>query len=145
MTCVIFATLQRALAYANQRKHEYATLEHLLLALTEDVDASLAMKAWNIDLGVLSGKLIDYLDTGLKKLVTDSHEEAKPTPAFHRVIQRATVHAQEARVSFLTGPDALLSILAETLSPAAKLLEEQGKTYEAALKHFWRPNRKPNT
>ena len=59
-------SLHRALALANERHHEYATLEHLLLALIDDVDALAAMKACEVDLGVLKEKLLSYIDNELK-------------------------------------------------------------------------------
>ena len=78
------ATLHRALAHANQRKHQYATLEHLLLALTDDGDASAVMKACNVDVGVLRTGLVHYLETKFENLVADGGGDAKPTAAFQR-------------------------------------------------------------
>jgi ATP-dependent Lon protease len=119
-------TRRRALDYADQRNHQYATLEHLLLALVDDADASAVMQACNTDLGALKAKLLGYLDNELKGLVIDSGEEAKPTAAFQRVAQRAELHAQELGRPVVTGANALLAIFPETRSPAARLLGEQG-------------------
>ena len=119
-------TLHRALVCANQRKHEYATLEHLLLALIDDANAYAMMKACKADLGVLREKLASYLDNELKKLVIDTGEDAKPTAAFQRVAQRAALLAQELDRPVVTGADTLLAIFPETHSPAARLLGEQG-------------------
>src|SRR5262249_39033372 len=88
------STLHRALANANWRKHEYATLEHLLLALIDDADASAMMKACDVDLGVLRGRLARYIDNDLKELVIDEGGESKPTAGFQRVVQRAVIQAQ---------------------------------------------------
>jgi Glyoxalase superfamily protein/Clp amino terminal domain, pathogenicity island component len=96
------ATMHRALAYARQRKHQYATLEHLLLALIDDVDASAVMKACKVDLGALKAKLTNYIDNDLKTLVIDDGGEPKHTAGFQRVVQRAA-HYAEGRV-VLTGP-----------------------------------------
>ena len=85
-------TLHRAVAYANQRKHEYATLEHLLLSLTDDAEGAAVMRACNVDLEVLKKALTNYLDNELKSLVMDTGEDAKPTAGFQRVIQRAVIH-----------------------------------------------------
>ena len=84
-------SLHRAVAYANQRKHEYATLEHLLLSLTDDEDAAGVMRACDVDLTALKKSLSNYLDVELASLVVDDDEDAKPTAGFQRVIQRAII------------------------------------------------------
>ena len=87
-------TLHRALAAANERHHEYATLEHLLLALIDDQDAAAVMRACNVDLDKLRRSLVAYLESELENLVTDGTEDSKPTAGFQRVIQRAVIHVQ---------------------------------------------------
>jgi hypothetical protein len=124
-------TLNRALSFASQRNHEYATLEHLLLALIEDADASAAMRACNADLSVLTEKLVDYLDHGLKGLILDTYADPKPTAGFQRVVQRAELRGKELRRSTVTGANMLEGIFSETQSPAARLLGEQGMTTRA--------------
>lgn len=119
-------TQRRALDYARQRKHEYATLEHFLLALTEDADASTVMKVCNADFGELRKNLIGYLDNNLERLVVDNGGDPKPTAAFHRVVQRAVLHAQGLGRPMVTGANALLGLFSETASPAYRLLDEQG-------------------
>jgi ATP-dependent Clp protease ATP-binding subunit ClpA len=114
--------------FATQRKHEYATLEHLLLALIDDADASAAMRACNADLGALTEKLVDYLDNELKRLVIDSGGDPKPTAGFQRVVQRAELRGQELGRPMVTGANTLEAIFSETQSPAARLLGEQGMT-----------------
>jgi len=79
-------SLHRALAIANERHHEYATLEHLLLALIEDQDASAVMRACNVDLDKLKRSLVAYLESELENLITDGAEDSKPTAGFQRVI-----------------------------------------------------------
>ena len=81
--------LRRALQYANQRSHEYATLEHLLLSLLDDRDAAAVMRACDVDIDLLRDKLTGYLDNELAGLVLDSHNDAQPTAGFQRVIHRA--------------------------------------------------------
>ena len=100
-------TRRRALDYANQRKHQYATLEHLLLALIDDADAAAVMEACSADLGALKASLFDYLDKGLKDLVIENGGDAKPTAAFQRVAQRAELHAQELGRPAVTGANTL--------------------------------------
>ncbi|MDX1555595.1 MAG: Clp protease N-terminal domain-containing protein, partial [Xanthomonadales bacterium] len=89
-------TLHRALGLANERRHEYATLEHLLLALTEDPDAVAVLRACGIEMERLRGDIIDYLDNELANLITAQGEDAKPTAGFQRVLQRAAIHVQSS-------------------------------------------------
>jgi ATP-dependent Lon protease len=120
------ATKRRALDYANQRNHQYATLEHLLLALIDDADASAVMAARNADLGALKASLLNYLDNELKNLVIEQGADAKPTAAFERVAQRAALYAYGLGRPVVTGENTLLAIFPETRSPAARFLGEQG-------------------
>jgi len=119
------ATRRRALDYANRRKHEYATLEHLLLALIDDADASAVLEACDADLGALKANLLGYLDNDLTGLVIENGGDAKPTAAFQRAAHRAALHAQKLRRP-VTGANTLLAIFPETKSPAARFLDEQG-------------------
>jgi Glyoxalase superfamily protein/Clp amino terminal domain, pathogenicity island component len=127
------STLHRALAYANQRKHEYTTLEHLLLALIDDADASAIMEACAVDLGELTESLGSYIDNDLRKLVIDDDRDTRPTAGFQRVIQRAVIHVQSSGREEVTGANLLVAIFAETESPAARLLGEQGMTRQDAI------------
>ena len=95
------STLHRALAGANHRKHQYATLEHLLLALIEDQDASAVMKACNVDLGALRESLAGYVDNELTALANPHSDDSKPTAAFRRVVQGAPI---KDRLSFGDSP-----------------------------------------
>jgi len=123
----------RALAYARQRKHQYATLEHLLLALIDDLDASAVMKACKVDLGALREKLTNYIDTDLKTMVIDDGGEPKQSAGFQRVVQRAAHYAEGRGRPARTGAELLVAIFAETESPAARLLGEQDMTRQDAL------------
>ena len=123
----------RALAYARQRKHQYATLEHLLLALIDDLDASAVMKACKVDLGALREKLTTYIDIDLITLAIDDGGEPKPTAGFQRVLQRAAHYAEGRGLPNRTGAELLVAIFAESESPAARLLGEQGMTRQDAL------------
>ncbi len=125
-------TLHRAVAYANQRKHEYATLEHLLLSLADDQDATSVMRACNVDLPVLKKNLVNYLDTELRSLVVDDGEDAKPTAGFQRVIQRAVIHVQSSGRDEVSGANVLVAVFSERESHAAFFLQEQDMTrYDA--------------
>jgi ATP-dependent Clp protease ATP-binding subunit ClpA len=129
-------SLHRALAAANQRRHEYATLEHLLLALIEDQDAAAVMRACNVDLDVLRRNLVEYVDTELENLVSDGREDAKPTAGFQRVIQRAVIHVQSSGREEVTGANVLVAIFAERESHAAYFLQEQDMTRYDAVNYI---------
>jgi hypothetical protein len=127
LSAALAVTLHRAFSFASQRKHEYATLEHLLLALIDDADASAVMRVCSADLGALAEKLVTYLDNELKRLVING-ADPKPTAGFQRVVQRAEVRGKELSRSVVTGANILEAITSETQSPAARLLGEQGIT-----------------
>ena len=129
-------SLHRAVALANHRSHEYATLEHLLLSLTEDEDAIGVMKACDVDLGVLKTTLTNYVDNELKSLVVDDGEDAKPTPSFQRVIQRAVIHVQSSGREDVTGANVLVAIFSERESHAAYFLQEQDMTRYDAVNYI---------
>ena len=118
-------SLHRAVAFANERKHQFATLEHLLLALLEDQDAASVMNACDVDMPALKKSLINYLDTELNSIIVDDGEEAKPTGAFQRVIQRAVIHVQSSGRDDVTGANVLVAIFSEQESRAAYLLRQQ--------------------
>src|SRR6202451_3612539 len=129
-------TLRKALAIANERRHEYATLEHLLLALIEDQDAAAVMRACNVDLEKLRRSLIAYLESELDNLVTDGAEDSKPTAGFQRVIQRAVIHVQSSGREEVTGANVLVAIFAERESHAAYFLQEQDMTRYDAVNYI---------
>ncbi len=128
--------LHRALALANERCHEYATLEHLLLALIEDQDAASVMRACNVDLDLLRKNLEDYVDNELSSLVVDDDEDSKPTAGFQRVIQRAVIHVQSSGREEVTGANVLVAIFAERESHAAYFLQEQDMTRYDAVNYI---------
>jgi hypothetical protein len=125
-------TLHQALVHANRRKHKYSTLEHLLLALLDDADASAVMKFCNADLGALKEKLVSYLDNELRQLVVEDGRDSNPTAGFQRVLKRAMLEAQELGRPWVTGANTLVAIFPETESPAARLLGEQGMSRQNA-------------
>lgn len=125
--------IHTSLAYATQRKHELATLEHLLLALLDEPDASRVMLACSVSLETLRTKLTNFIENELDSLVTDVENlEAQPTTAFQRVIQRAVIHVQSSGKQEVTGANVLVAIFAERESHAAYFLQELGMTrYDA--------------
>ncbi len=128
--------LHQALTYANERHHEYATLEHLLLALIDDADAAAVMGACNVNLDVLRKTVIDYVDNELANLVTGYDEDSKPTSGFQRVIQRAVIHVQSSGREEVTGANVLVAIFAERESHAAFFLQEQEMTRYDAVNYI---------
>ncbi|HKL56521.1 MAG TPA: ATP-dependent Clp protease ATP-binding subunit ClpA [Roseovarius sp.] len=125
--------IHAALALANARQHEFATLEHLLLALIDEPDAARVLKACSVDTEDLRGTLVEFIDDDLANLVTDIEgSEAVPTAAFQRVIQRAAIHVQSSGRTEVTGANVLVAIFAERESNAAYFLQEQDMTrYDA--------------
>ena len=128
--------LHRALALAGERRHEYATLEHLLLALVDDQDAAAVMRACNVELDVLRRNLVEYVDTELSNLTGDGRQDAKPTAGFQRVIQRAVIHVQSSGREEVTGANVLVAIFAERESHAAYFLQEQDMTRYDAVNYI---------
>ena len=128
--------LHQALTFANERHHEYATLEHLLLALIDDADAAAVMGACNVNLDALRKTVIDYVDNELSNLVTGYDEDSKPTSGFQRVIQRAVIHVQSSGREEVTGANVLVAIFAERESHAAYFLQEQEMTRYDAVNYI---------
>src|SRR6185295_15022060 len=128
--------LHQALTFANERHHEYATLEHLLLALVDDADAAAVMGACNVDLDALRKTLTEYVDNELSNLITGYDEDSKPTSGFQRVIQRAVIHVQSSGREEVTGANVLVAIFAERESHAAYFLQEQQMTRYDAVNYI---------
>ena len=125
--------LERALGAAGERDHEYATLEHLLLALTEDEDAVEVMTACKVDIPALKGALETYIDEDLSSLITENPSgRVQPTAAFQRVVQRAVLHVESSGRDVVSGANILISIFSERESHATYFLQEQDMTrYDA--------------
>jgi ATP-dependent Clp protease ATP-binding subunit ClpA len=121
-------TLHRALSLASERKHEYATLEHLLLGLTEDTDAATVLRACGVDLDKLRGDLTEFLDKDLAGLATDRPGDPKPTAGFQRVVQRAAIHVQSSGRDEVTGANVLVALFSERESHAVYFLQLQDMT-----------------
>ncbi len=130
------SALHRALEAANERFHEYATLEHLLLALIDDRDAAAVLRACNVDTGKLKTRITEYLDTELESLVRKGSTDAQPTTGFQRVIHRAVVHVQSSGREEVTGANVLVAIFAERESHAAFFLQEQEMTRFDAVQYI---------
>ncbi len=133
LTPSLETALERALTAAGERQHEYATLEHLLLALTEDEDAVEVMTACKVDIASLKQALEQYIDEDLSSLITDTPSgRVQPTAAFQRVVQRAVLHVESSGRDEVSGANILISIFSERESHATYFLQEQDMTrYDA--------------
>jgi ATP-dependent Clp protease ATP-binding subunit ClpA len=121
-------TLHRALSLASERRHEYATLEHLLLGLTDDTDAATVLRACGVDLDKLRADLTEFLDKDLAGLATDRPGDPKPTAGFQRVVQRAAIHVQSSGRDEVTGANVLVALFSERESHAVYFLQTQDMT-----------------
>ena len=129
-------TLHKALDAANQRHHEYATLEHLLYALTEDQDAMAVLRSCGISLPELKDQIGVYIENELTYLVNTDAEEAKPTTAFQRVLQRAAIHVQSSGREEVTGANVLVALFSERESHAVYFLQERDMTRFDAVNYI---------
>ncbi len=129
-------TLHRAMENAHRRQHEYATLEHLLLALIDDSDASAVMRACGVDLEQLGRELKNYLDSDLEFLVSPKQKDTRPTAGFQRVLQRSAVHVQSSEQSEVTGANILVALFSERESHAVYFLQRQDMTRLDAMNYI---------
>ncbi len=118
-------TLHNALGNASERRHEYATLEHLLLALIDDEDAAQVMAACGVDLAELGEVVKQYLDQEYQSLKTEEDADPQPTAGFQRVIQRAILHVQSSGKDTVTGANVLVALFSERDSYAVYFLQQQ--------------------
>ena len=129
-------SLRRALAMASERRHEFATLEHLLLALTGDSDAVAVLKACGVDVERLTDDLEGFLEEGLDGLAGEKPVEARPTTGFQRVIQRAVLHVQSSGRAEVTGANVLVAIFSESESHAVYFLQRQDMSRYDAVNYI---------
>ncbi|HAD15328.1 ATP-dependent Clp protease ATP-binding subunit ClpA [Qipengyuania citrea] len=118
-------TLHAALTDAGERHHEYATLEHLLLALIDDDDAAQVMNACGVDLSELTAVVKQYLEQEYQSLQSDESADPQPTAGFQRVIQRAILHVQSSGKDTVTGANVLVALFSERDSYAVYFLQQQ--------------------
>ncbi len=121
-------TLNRALSLASERRHEYATLEHLLLGLVDDTDAATVLRACGVDLDKLRTDLTEFLDKDLHGLASERPADPKPTAGFQRVVQRAAIHVQSSGRDEVTGANVLVALFSERESHAVYFLQLQDMT-----------------
>lgn len=119
------ATLDRALALAQDRNQKFTTLEHLLLALLDDKDATKVLNACQADIGRLRSELLNYVDTQLDSIRSKDPQQSRPTAGFQRVLQRASIHVQASGRDEVTGANILLALFSERESHALHFLQLQ--------------------
>ncbi len=130
-------TLHRALKEANERKHEYATLEHLLMSLLQDPDALAVLRACGVDVELLGTQLSDYLNDDMENLKVDADGlDATPTAGFQRVVQRALLHVQSSGREEMTGANLLVALFSERESHAVFFLQSQDMTRLDAVSYI---------
>ena len=129
-------TLHIALGYAEKRKHEYATLEHLLLALIVDPDASRVLASCGVNLGELAKVVREYIDCEYQSLKTEDGADPEPTSGFQRVIQRSILHVQSSGKDTVTGANVLVALFSERDSYSVYFLQEQGMSRMDAVSYL---------
>jgi hypothetical protein len=130
------STLNQAFAYAWERRHELLTVEHLLLFLLADPDASRVMTACGVDLGALRESLASHIDNEMRTHTTIAGEKPRPSPAFQRILQRAVFHVQQAGRPEVGNLNVLVALFSEKESHAAKLLNELGMSRLDAVNYI---------
>jgi ATP-dependent Clp protease ATP-binding subunit ClpA len=119
-------TLNEAFRGARAKRHEFMTVEHLLLALLDNNDAIRVLKACGADIGNLRGDLIEFVDATTPLIPEDEEErDTQPTLGFQRVLQRAVFHVQSSGKSEVTGANVLVAIFSEQESQAVFFLKTQ--------------------
>ena len=119
-------TLSEAFRSARKKRHEFMTVEHLLLALLDNEVASSVLKACDCDLSRLRGELVDFVDA-TTPLISETEEirDTQPTLGFQRVLQRAVFHVQSSGKIEVTGANVLVAIFSEQESQAVYFLRQQ--------------------
>ncbi|MBO0764884.1 MAG: hypothetical protein J2P50_09895, partial [Hyphomicrobiaceae bacterium] len=127
-------SLGRAQDFAREQSHRALMLEHLLLALTEDPDASGVLRACNVDIDKLGMDVSGYLGGLLEDMRAPPGTEPDPDPELLRVVEAARQAAQQSRRRAIDGAIVLAAIVGDAKSPAAGLLKAHGMTFEEAIR-----------
>ena len=125
-------SLQKSIDYAAKKNHEHVTVEHLLLALIDDIDASNLLKACNIDLSILKNDLIKFIDEQKYLVINNTEQLPEPTAGYRTVITRAAIHVQQSGKNEVNGANVIVAIFSQQESYSVYLLEKQDMTrYDA--------------
>ena len=120
------ASLNRAFNDARDKRHEYITVEHLLLALLDNSSANSVLQACGTDLNLIRNELQEYLDKNTPVFGDIVSGEVQPTLGFQRVLQRAVFHVQSSGKKEVVGANVLVAMFGEQESQAVYLLGKQG-------------------
>ncbi len=121
-------TLNLAFKEAREKRHEFMTVEHLLLALLDNPAAAEVLSSSGADLSVLKKELTTFLEETTPLLPPSDNRETQPTLGFQRVLQRAVFHVQSSGKKEVTGANVLVAIFSEQESQAAYFLNKQDVT-----------------
>lgn len=121
-------TLNLAFKEAREKRHEFMTVEHLLLALLDNATAMEVLKSCGADADKLKKELTGFLDETTPLLPPNDNRETQPTLGFQRVLQRAVFHVQSSGKKEVTGANVLVAIFSEQESQAAYFLNKQDIT-----------------
>jgi neural Wiskott-Aldrich syndrome protein len=135
-------SLERAHRCARDQSHRLVTLEHLLLALTEDAEAALILQSANVDLARLGTDVSGHLGRLMEDMRVEPGAEPRPDAELLRVLQAAASAAQQSRRKQIDGAIVLAAIVGDGKSPAAGLLKALGMTFEEAIRALQRANTK---
>ena len=119
-------SLHMAFMDARQKRHEFISVEHLLLAMIDNPSATEVLKACGANLDQLKKQLTDFVDEHTPVVPGDKEVETQPTLGFQRVIQRAILHVQSSGKKEVTGANILVAIFGEKDSHAVYYLHQQG-------------------
>ncbi len=135
ITADLQASLRQAIDEARKRRHEYLTLEHLLLALLDNPQVAKMLRDLGADIDYLRRELQQFLAEALETLPAGVHRPPEETPGIQRVLQRAAVHALSAERNTIDGPAVLVAFFREPSCHALYLLEQQGLTRLDVLRY----------
>ena len=144
MSSTLGESLERAHGFARDQGHRAVTLEHLLLAFTEDTDASSVLQASNVDLVRLGTDVSGYLGRLLEDMRAENGAEPLTDPELLRVLHAAVQAAQQSRRRQIDGAIVLAAVVGDGKSPAAGLLKAHGLTFEEAIRALQKANAKAN-
>ena len=118
-------TLNLAFVSAHEKRHEFITVEHLLLALLDNANAVRVLRVCECDISTLRGELNQFIDETISLLSERGKRETQPTLGFQRVLQRAVFHAQASDKKEVDGANLLVALFSEQDSHAVYLLNQQ--------------------
>jgi ATP-dependent Clp protease ATP-binding subunit ClpA len=118
-------SLNVAFKEAREKRHEFLTVEHLLLALLDNPSAATVLRACGANIEAMSRELAQFVDENTPLLAFDDERETQPTLGFQRVLQRAVFHVQSSGKQEVTGANVLVAIFGEQDSHAVYILKKQ--------------------